>query len=48
VRRQDASAIALFAMPAALRDSSPASLHSGLEQELAFSAQDFERVRRLI
>ena len=35
-------------MPAALRDSSPASLHSGLEQEFAFSAQDFERVRRLI
>ena len=35
-------------MPAALRDSSPSSLHSGLEQEFAFSAQDFERVRRLI
>ena len=35
-------------MPAALRDSSPVSLHSGLEQEFAFSAQDFERVRRLI
>ena len=35
-------------MPAALRDSSPISLHSGLEQEFAFSAQDFERVRRLI
>jgi len=35
-------------MPAALRDSSPVSLHSGLEQEFAFSTQDFERVRRLI
>jgi chemotaxis protein methyltransferase CheR len=35
-------------MPAALRDSSPASLHSALEQEFAFSSQDFERVRRLI
>jgi chemotaxis protein methyltransferase CheR len=35
-------------MPAALRDSSSSSLHSGLEQEFAFSAQDFERVRRLI
>src|SRR5262245_4427303 len=35
-------------MSAALRDSSPATLHPGLEQEFAFSAQDFERVRRLI
>jgi chemotaxis protein methyltransferase CheR len=35
-------------MPAALRDSSPANLHSGLEPEFAFSSQDFERVRRLI
>lgn len=35
-------------MPAAVRDSSPASLVSGLETEFAFSAQDFERVRRLI
>ena len=35
-------------MPAALRDSSPATLHPGLEQEFAFSRQDFERVRLLI
>jgi chemotaxis protein methyltransferase CheR len=35
-------------MPAALRDSSPATPHSALEQEFAFSANDFERVRRLI
>lgn len=35
-------------MPAALRDSSPATLYPGLEQEFAFSSQDFERVRRLI
>jgi len=35
-------------MPAALRDSSPANLHSRLEQEFVFSSQDFERVRRLI
>ncbi|HTP74024.1 MAG TPA: CheR family methyltransferase [Burkholderiaceae bacterium] len=35
-------------MPAALRDSKLASLHAGPEPEFAFSAQDFERVRRLI
>ena len=40
-------------MPAALRDSSPrdsspASLVSGVATEFVFSAQDFERVRRLI
>ncbi|MFI4929086.1 MAG: CheR family methyltransferase [Burkholderiales bacterium] len=35
-------------MPAALRDSSPATLHPALEQEFAFSPNDFERVRRLI
>jgi len=35
-------------MPAALRDNSPATMPSGLEQEFAFSPQDFERVRRLI
>ena len=35
-------------MPAALRDSKPASLHAGPEPEFAFSAHDFERVRRLI
>jgi chemotaxis protein methyltransferase CheR len=35
-------------MPASLRESSPAHSYPGLEQEFAFSAQDFERVRRLI
>ncbi|HET7526840.1 MAG TPA: CheR family methyltransferase [Burkholderiaceae bacterium] len=35
-------------MSAALRDSSPATLYPSLEQEFAFSPQDFERVRRLI
>jgi len=35
-------------MPAAIRDSSPASLHANLEPEFPFSAQDFERVRQLI
>jgi chemotaxis protein methyltransferase CheR len=35
-------------MPAALRDSSPATLHPSQEQEFAFSPQDFERVRKLI
>jgi len=35
-------------MSAALRDSSPATLYPALEQEFAFSPQDFERIRRLI
>src|SRR4249920_1198900 len=48
VRRQDASAFAPLAMPAALRDSSPTTLYPALEQEFAFSPNDFERVRRLI
>ncbi|MFO1223073.1 MAG: CheR family methyltransferase [Burkholderiaceae bacterium] len=35
-------------MPAAVRDTSPASIHSDLEPEFAFSMRDFDRVRRLI
>ncbi|HSB25462.1 MAG TPA: chemotaxis protein CheR, partial [Burkholderiaceae bacterium] len=35
-------------MPAAIRDSSPASLHASLGPEFPFSAKDFERVRQLI
>ena len=37
-----------LAMPAALRDSSPAALRPAPEQEFSFSPQDFDRVRRLI
>ena len=37
-----------LSMPAAVRDSRLANLGSGTEQEVAVSAQDFDRVRRLI